>query len=244
MKSDLKATSRFTLIELLVVIAIIAILAAILLPALQAAKESARSIQCLNNLKQIGFVQISYASDNNGWIWQYGFKGGSMQPWSTCLAGGDNNYPQETYISKKDLFCCPSSTVSVWVDPWTTYGMYQSWYDTEYAAKKYTFQKWVNSPQWFLHYVLDKIPEPSKFVMVADTYMVDSSVKPQAGKPYYYFSPTTFVEDQGVYALHKGKANCSFPDGHAAGMDSGELRNSSTQIKVYIDRYKQKISIP
>ena len=82
MKSDLKATSRFTLIELLVVIAIIAILAAILLPALQAAKESARSIQCLNNLKQIGFVQISYASDNNGWIWQYGFKGGSMQPLS------------------------------------------------------------------------------------------------------------------------------------------------------------------
>jgi prepilin-type N-terminal cleavage/methylation domain-containing protein/prepilin-type processing-associated H-X9-DG protein len=88
------AKRAFTLVELLVVIAIIGMLVALLLPAVQAARESARRAQCSNNLKQLGIAVTNYADVNKS-----AFPVGEYSCcWGTWLVG------LLPYVEQKALF--------------------------------------------------------------------------------------------------------------------------------------------
>lgn len=75
----------FTLIELLITIAIIAILAAMLLPALNKARESARSATCLSNRKQLLLATFQYAENNNDFLPKHKPPSGATATWGTLL---------------------------------------------------------------------------------------------------------------------------------------------------------------
>lgn len=119
----------FTLIELLVVISIIALLVAILLPALRAARESARTISCSSNLRQMMIAINAYAANEKDFLIPAGYlhngAGTLTESWAQILVR--EGYIQGSAIppgtpdptATNNLFYCPSGLTDEFLNPIT-----------------------------------------------------------------------------------------------------------------------------
>lgn len=229
--------NAFTLIELLTVIAIIAILAALLFPALSQAKAQARSIQCKNNLKQIGLGVIMYVHDFTHYP-AYGRPVSAAEPTGSKWYKDILPYIQNKWTNK--LFKCPgykfidfdglSEGDSLMYVSFGSYG-----YNFGMSDSRGTY-KYGLGGQFSIDVSLIRntyisettVKFPSDMIMSADSISTTANNQLVNGieilaRQLHNDNWTSFIVSEKKTARHGNKLNYVFCDGHVDGFKPRDI---------------------
>jgi len=206
------ARRAFTLVELLVVIAIIAILAALLLPALARAKESARSLQCLSQMRQLGLAVRLYADENGDEFprSQHSAFAHGQLTWGRALApplGSDTTTWTNLLGS---VYHCPSDRrTNGWSYGFNVY--FELGPDDDYEGKPQTWRR------------AGTVPHPSATILFAENASAADHIMPN------FWTASQDAVDVAS-RRHGRRSNYNFVDGHADARHFETLYEPAQQI--------------